>query len=158
MHFIKILFPSDYEAKWLGINGFGKQESHLFYTDISVEERCANLRKRRAPTNQCDANAIFFRSKLSLPLSPSTPALIVDIIDNIDVEGDRSVYISMYDMTYRHFFESSWVQQIKDLLEQKNDVEMNVDEKSYGLQDEQGTVTNVSILKVCEDLITFLSI
>lgn len=65
---------------------------------------------------------VFFRSKLSHPLSPKTPLLQIDMIINIFDDGDdnidieKSVYISLYDLTYRHNLKSNWIDRLKILL------------------------------------------
>ena len=75
-----------------------------------IFERCNNIRRRSSRVSRTRATPIFFRSKLSLPLSPDTPAFIIDVINRSFTDGDfddeddgheREVHISVYDMTFR---------------------------------------------------------
>ena len=112
----------------------------------SIDDRCTNLRKRRRDhSTQYDANVLFFRSKLSLPLSPSTPAFVVDMIHDSDIAGDKSVYISIYDMTYRHRLISDWASQLKDaFMGNNNDVTVEERSNENDSENDEATVTNVS--------------
>lgn len=49
---------------------------------------------------------MFYRTKLNAPICAGKPSFQFDVISF--VEGDRSVYISFYDITYRYELESSW--------------------------------------------------
>jgi hypothetical protein len=68
------------------------------------------------------------------------------MINHSDVEGDKSVYISIYDMTYRHRLESDWVGQIKKIFAGKNDTADTVEKRSCedDSETDEATVTNVS--------------
>lgn len=81
---------------------------------LSMSERqTLDLRKRKL-SNIFYTSPIFFRSKIGRPLSPSTPALTLDIlIRNDDAHIERSIYISIYDMTHRHYHDLKWVSRLQ---------------------------------------------
>ena len=123
------------------------KETHYSFDVTSIDDRCTILRKRRrSQSTQYNANAVFFRSKLSLPLSPSTPAIIVDMIIDNDVVGDKSLYFSIYDMTHRHRLMSDWVSQMKKIFAGKNDKEVTAKESfhEHDSESDEAAVTNVS--------------
>lgn len=103
------------------------------------------VRKRRfLHSTKIQPSPVFFRSKLSHPLSPKTPAVLVDVImrkheDDFD-DVEKSLYISLYDMTYRHDLKDScWLDRLKGLSETKE-----VREEQKDSRQENTTVVNVS--------------
>jgi len=104
-------------------SGLVHSESERYSSDMSIKSsiscRCNLLRRRRFKNSLANktGSAIFFRSKLSYPLSPKTPSLLIDMIVNRDDEDiERSLYLSMYDMTYRYEVESQWLDRLTALL------------------------------------------
>jgi len=94
---------------------------------INCVERCKKLRRRFNRNPSTMARAIFFRSKLCQPLSPDTPCVLIDILlrkdqqDNTDENfHERSVHISIYDMTYRYDMDSTWLQNLSTLIKGSN--------------------------------------
>mmetsp|Transcript_8565 Transcript_8565/g.16159 ORF Transcript_8565/g.16159 Transcript_8565/m.16159 type:complete len:1623 (+) Transcript_8565:494-5362(+) len=85
-----------------------------------MKDMCDHLRKRRTE-NYDMVSAVFFRSKISQPLSPKTPAILVDLIINTDeYHVERSIHISLYDMTYRYDCQSSWIEKMRMLFSGKS--------------------------------------
>lgn len=77
------------------------------------QKQMVDLRKRKL-SNIFYTSPIFFRSKLGRPLSPSTPVLTLDVlIRNDDAHTERSIYISIYDMTHRHYYDLEWVSRLQ---------------------------------------------
>ena len=73
--------------------------------------RCDEVRQRSARSSTTRTRVLCYRSKLSRPLSPETPAFMLDIInrtfsdgdfDDEDDDDEREVHLSVYDMTYRY--------------------------------------------------------
>ncbi len=115
----------------------------------AVKDMSNMIRKRRfLYLERMQSAAIFFRSKLSHPLSPQTPALIVDMIvrkqeDDFD-DIERALHISLYDLTYRHDLESSWVDRLKEACHRTNDSGEIKHEENEAEKSENVVVTNVS--------------
>lgn len=85
---------------------------------LMSERQMVDLRKRRL-SNIFYTSPIFFRSKIGRPLSPSTPALTLDVlIRNDDAHTERSIYISIYDMTHRHYYDLEWVSRLQAISTQ----------------------------------------
>ena len=92
------------------------------------EGRCMRIQKRFILKERFShSKVIFFRSKLSKPLSPEYPAILVDLIlrknnmdDSIfgspsDQLDERSIHVSMYDLTYRYSAASEWISDLTAL-------------------------------------------
>jgi len=96
-----------------------KSNSAKYSSNLSVKSsisyRCDLIRRRRVEHSLHKVgSAIFFRSKLSHPLSPKTPALLIDTMikrDGDDIE--RALHISLYDLTYRYEVDSQWIDRLK---------------------------------------------
>jgi len=95
---------------------------------ISCAERCRRVRDRMILKSIFSVvKAIFFRSKLSQPLSPDYPAILIDIIlsrnhdSNAHSVGEelheKNVYFSVYDMTYRYSVGSEWHKHLRLLFQ-----------------------------------------
>jgi len=93
-----------------------KQNSRKL-NDTTVE-RCNLVRRRRSRQLHSKAKAFVFRSKICQPLSHKTPAFLLDTIrDFSDDSLDRSVYLSIYDTTYRVCdLDLAWVYRIANIL------------------------------------------
>lgn len=113
-----------------------------------VADMCEMLRRRRFDRcNITQSNVIFFRTKLSHPLSPKTPAILVDLItkrqeDDFD-DIERSLHISLYDITFRQNLDSCWVDRLKTFCAMQSDPN-KADEEILNEHDETSKVTNVS--------------
>jgi len=84
---------------------------HCHEASTHLSMRCDEVRQRSARSSTTRTRVMCYRSKLSRPLSPETPAFMVDIInrtfsdgdfDDEDDDDEREVYLSVYDMTYRY--------------------------------------------------------
>ena len=90
----------------------------------SSDERCMRIRQRLVKSSSTIARAIAFRQKIYQPLSPETPALLVDLLLRGDEESvETSVHINTYDVTYRYIMQSKWLHNILALINccQSND-------------------------------------
>jgi len=121
-------------------------KSNVSQNRMSVWDLSDSIRKRRFDNSTLmQSNVVLFRSKLSHPLSPKTPALLIDIItrryedDNLD-DGEISVHLHFYDLTFRYDLESCWVDRFKTVF-QGSDCNENKDFKSEKI----ATVINVSM-------------
>ena len=84
---------------------------------ISCIEKCKRVCQRLSKSPSTLARAVVFRQKICQPLSPETPALLVDLLLRGDDEcGETSVHVNIYDMTYRYIMKSQWLQNISALL------------------------------------------
>ena len=112
--------------------------------DQEIKGMCENLRKRRTEKNQT-VSAIFFRSKMSQPLSPKTPSLLIDLVVSRDENTvERSIHTSLYDMSYRYDCNSSWVQKLSDLIPGRS-----TEDLSENSSDDNLTFNNVSDTNHC---------
>jgi len=84
----------------------------------SFRDRCDNLRRRTFQNVNSVATPIFYRSQLFPPLSPESPAFLVDILKpNADVDsGEWSAHFTVYNMTHRCDMESRWLGRLQKLL------------------------------------------
>lgn len=102
------------------------------------------------------ARVIFFRSKLCQPLSPETPAVMIDVLFRGGVDGlnvvagddvyrEKSIHANIYDMTYRYNMNSEWIQNITSLL--KSETSQQAEEKeTHGTDDsEEHSLTNLFV-------------
>ena len=96
----------------------------------SSDERCLRIRQRLVKSSSTIARAIAFRQKICQPLSPETPAFLVDLLLRGDEESDEmSVHINIYDVTYRYIMQSQWLHNIFALINggQSNDDKQNAE-------------------------------
>ena len=119
-------------------------DDHSLRIDL---ERSDVIRKRRFHNlSQMQSLVVFFRSKLSHPLSPTTPAINVDMLIRRQLEDDfedieKSLYINLYDMTHRPDVDSCWLDRFKTWVERKGVQEA----KMQQLKNTTSTVLNVSM-------------
>lgn len=100
---------------------------------LMSQKQMVDLRKRKL-SNIFYTSPIFFRSKLGRPLSPSTPVLTLDVlIKNDDAHTERSIYISIYDMTHRHYYDLEWVSRLQA---------MSTHFYQQGKNDEEGSISS----------------
>ncbi len=86
---------------------------------MTLTQRTKNLRRRQYSLPKSISKPIFYRSKLSHPLSPETPAFLLDVLvnkDDIYDSEERAVHLSIYDMTYRYDLDSCWMERLKNIL------------------------------------------
>ena len=97
------------------------------FVSVLSEDRCMRIQKRLILKERfSQSKAIFFRSKLSKPLSPEYPAMLIDLILRRNVDGssfsppsdqldERGIYLSIYDLTYRYCAASDWLSDLTAL-------------------------------------------
>lgn len=62
-------------------------------------------------------SAKFFRSKMSNPLSPKTPAVLIDIIiQRNEFHTEKALHFSIYDMTFRYEYQSTWIDRLMNVF------------------------------------------
>jgi hypothetical protein len=104
--------------------------------------RCKQVQERMVPKKKfSESKAIFFRSKLSQPLAPEHPAVLIDLIlrksqdeSHLDSPSDhfdeKCVHICVYDMTHRCYAGSEWFQNLSRLLNGQDGEQTNLDTSS----------------------------
>ncbi len=108
----------------------------------TLQDICDQIRMRRSENNTNTA-AKFFRSKISHPLSPTTPSGLIDVIISKDeYHSERTVHVSIYDMTHRYQFNSTWIETIGNIFNRQKQKEHNEDESGSS----QEAINNVSIV------------
>lgn len=76
---------------------------------------CCNKILQRTKRNHCTrARPILYKTALFSILSPDSPVFLVDLIHSRDHE--RSIYISLYTISYRHDIESKWIERFLKLI------------------------------------------
>ncbi|KAL7487047.1 hypothetical protein ACHAW6_012661 [Cyclotella cf. meneghiniana] len=122
-----------------------------FPTSCAVKSK--RVQNRLMVNRRCsESKAIFFRSKLSQPLSPEYPAILIDalirkrISDSHEMSDDecdeKSIHVSVYDMTYRYCVGSNWLQNFSRLVEGQSGQEESVSRD--GQEDEsEPSLTNL---------------
>ncbi|KAL7473556.1 hypothetical protein ACHAXS_013999 [Conticribra weissflogii] len=127
-------------------------ETHQYPSTCA--ERCKKLQQRFTRNPSTRARAIFFRSKLCQPLSPDTPSVLIDILfrkDQQDNSNDgfyeRSVHVSIYDMTYRYDMESEWLHHLSSLIMGSSKSNIDQDHET-GSRDEFDTGSVSSLLNL----------
>lgn len=137
MKHIRILFSdvSMYEGKVLETENLQKSTQfcgskvhpviqNMFHTNATyannlsnvIVDRCLNLRKRRWGRNT-ENRAIFFRSKLSCPLSVDTPSFHLDIIHRREYDERATlIFLYFYDLTHRLDIQNNWIHSISKIV------------------------------------------
>ncbi|KAL7512309.1 hypothetical protein ACHAXN_010012 [Cyclotella atomus] len=102
-------------------------------------DRCKRLQERMVLKKRfSQSKAIFFRSKLSQPLAPEHPAVLIDIIlrnsqdeSHLDSPSvcfdEKCVHICLYDITYRYYVGSEWFQNLSRLIKGRDGDQKNLD-------------------------------
>ncbi|KAL3925125.1 MAG: hypothetical protein SGILL_000613 [Bacillariaceae sp.] len=84
---------------------------------------------------------LLFRSHMFTPISQDTPSVLLDIIDmssvpsGEDISKQKSVYLTVYHLTYRYDVDSQWTQCLMNLL---SDVRAFSDPGSESIPKKQG--------------------
>lgn len=81
---------------------------------LSFRDRCDNVRRRTFQNGNSVAIPIFYRSQLFAPLSPESPAVLVDILK--PPTGEWNAHFTVYNLTHRCDVESHWLYRLKKLL------------------------------------------
>jgi len=84
---------------------------------ISCSERCKKIQARLTKTSSTLARAILLRQKLCKPMSLDTPSFQIDVLIRGDNNcAESSVYMNVYDMSYRYIINSEWMQNLTALI------------------------------------------
>lgn len=76
---------------------------------ISVLDRCDVIRQRTVRNALTKSMPILYRSQLFPPLSPKSPAILLDLIDGSDEEcSEWTIHFSIYNITHRCDLDSVW--------------------------------------------------
>lgn len=78
------------------------------------------MKKRISRKPDSSATPIFFRSRLFPAISHASPSFLIDMLrpkDEDMKDSEQSVYLSVYNMTYRYDPNSKWVQVIQEFIE-----------------------------------------
>lgn len=96
-----------------------------------------------------NAVPIFYRSNLAYPLSPETPAILLDVIKNKDdgYSDDITIHFSVYDMTYRYALDSEWFQRFLNIFQNLSDTEESCKDDASIASSQINE--NGSMMKVC---------
>ena len=111
------IFAEHFHQISTGIGCKYHRNSALVSKGVStVQEKCVHLKRRRWRSD-ASIRVIFFRSKLSSPLSPDTPCIHVDLVCRREEDQmDILVYAFIYDMTHRFDVENHWVDRLTSHL------------------------------------------
>ena len=100
-----------YEANGLGLSS-SIESMEAADASLALTARCMEVRRRGMRSSVAsNARPLCYRSKLSRPLSPETPAVIFDVInrsyaagdfDDEDDEDEREIHLLVYDVTCRY--------------------------------------------------------
>ncbi|KAL7539277.1 hypothetical protein ACHAXR_010928, partial [Thalassiosira sp. AJA248-18] len=124
----------------------------------SCAERCNQIQKRLTKSQSTLARAIFFRQKLCQPLSPETPAFLMDILlRGDDVCGEMSLHLNIYDMTYRYIVNSEWIQNLTALVKgetnaKESDMQHSAQVEESVQRKEIGVETSSSLINLFVNL------
>ena len=92
---------------------------------ISIRDRCDAIRQRTVRNASTKSVPIMYRSQLFPPLSPKSPALLLDLINGSDEQcSEWTVHFSVYNMTHRCDVESTWYTYARDFLESDDEGEI----------------------------------
>jgi hypothetical protein len=89
----------------------------------TIDERLMALRVRSSCAPQSFATPILHRSELFVPISRSSPVMLLDWMNPKGARGSgglpyRSLHLTFYDMTCRYEYNTTWVQRLCSLLGQ----------------------------------------
>lgn len=100
----------------------------------SISDRCNSVRLRNRRNSSTSAAPIIYKSQMFSPISPESPAILVDIIcpslcGTSDEENceEWNVFFTAYNMTYRYDVDSTWPERLMRLLKREEEVHDNID-------------------------------
>ena len=83
---------------------------------VSCSERCKKI-QARLTKNSSQCRVILNRQKLCKPMSLDTPSFQIDVLIRGDDNcAESSVYMNVYDMSYRYIINSEWMQNLSALI------------------------------------------
>lgn len=111
------IFAEHFHPISTGIGCKYHQNLAFVSNDVStVQEKCVHLKRRRWRSD-ASIRVIFFRSKLSSPLSPDTPCIHIDLVCRREEDQmDILLYAFIYDMTHRFDVENNWIDRLTSHL------------------------------------------
>lgn len=100
-----------HDATFYEINGLHLQGSAGPHrAPQTVQARALNLKNRTTRKRGASAAPIFYRSKLFPAISHGSPSILLDVTQD---QSERSVFISLYHMTYRCDPDSKWIEMLQ---------------------------------------------
>ena len=95
-----------------------RSSSKTIYGPIGMNDRCDAIRQRTVRNPSTKSVPIMYRSQLFPPLSPETPAILLDLINGSDEEcSEWTIHFSVYNMTHRAAVDSSWFAYAQDFIQ-----------------------------------------
>ena len=83
---------------------------------VSCSERCRKI-QARLTKNSSQCRVILFRQKLCKPMTLDTPSFQIDVLIRGDDNcAESSIYMNVYDMSYRYNINSEWIQNLTALI------------------------------------------
>ena len=84
---------------------------------LSAEERAEVVHSRVAITSRTKMSPLIHRSHLFTPISRESPATLLDVIDATRSDFmERSLHLTLYDLTHRFRYDSEWMKRIRRLV------------------------------------------
>lgn len=110
MKFIRFLAHETALYEMLGL-----EACKLSKSPGGAQSKISAMRKRSERTDNSSAAPLFYRSKLFPALSQGSPAILLDYVQPRNAsetqmadDSEQSVYLSIYNMTYRYNPDSKW--------------------------------------------------
>ncbi|KAL7574972.1 hypothetical protein ACA910_010791 [Epithemia clementina (nom. ined.)] len=88
-----------------------------FCQSLDTEERVDLVRRRISIRSRTKICPILYRSHIFTPISRQSPVMLLDITGlpgSVDIT-QSSIYLTMYDITYRFQYDSQWLHRVKSL-------------------------------------------
>ncbi|KAI2513883.1 autophagy of peroxisome [Fragilaria crotonensis] len=86
-----------------------RPSSNTIHGAITISDRCDGIRRRTVRNPLTKSMPIMYRSQLFPPLSPKSPAILLDLINGSDEEcSEWTIHFSIYNMTHRAAVSSPW--------------------------------------------------
>jgi len=80
----------------------------------SFRDRCDNVRRRTFQNGDSVATPILYRSQLFSPLSPESPAVLIDIL--APTADEWNAHFTVYNVTHRYDVQSRWLCRLQTML------------------------------------------
>mmetsp|Transcript_31462 Transcript_31462/g.47562 ORF Transcript_31462/g.47562 Transcript_31462/m.47562 type:complete len:1784 (+) Transcript_31462:66-5417(+) len=90
-----------------------RESNKHHFEQLSVCDRCDAIRQRTVRNADTKGIPMLYRSQLFSPLSPESPAILLDLLNGSDQSySEWTIHISLYNMTHRCGVESIWYTQL----------------------------------------------
>lgn len=115
----------------------------------SIRDRCDIVRRRTFQREGSVVTPICYRSQLFPPLSPESPAFLLDILKPSEDANETNVHFTVYNMSHRCDVNSRWLHRLQTLLSAQDCDERSSREKAL-MSTNKSQVSNVepSLIKV----------